>query len=148
VKNKAHRFEDKDPSFFPTNLKPVKIMGVDYVYGTVEATGSALWVVGKDPALYDYFLPEKWRDTPRIRQSVFGQIYRTTTKDNVNLVWKVSRVGELPDWDPIKYDERRILQHGYNSPFEEVALALELTNKGIPTTYPNQNSQNWLERYP
>jgi len=136
LEKQAHRFEDKDPSIFPSNLKPVQIMGVDYVYGPVEGTGGALFVVGKDPALYDYFLPEKWRDTPRIKQSVFGQIYRTKTKDNVNLVWKVSRVGELPDWDPIKYDEKRILEHGYNSPFEEVALALELTGKGIPTTYP------------
>ena len=136
LEKQAHRFEDKDPSTFPSNLKPVHILGVDYVYGHVEATGGALWVVGKDPALYDYFLPEKWRDTPRIKQSVFDQVYRTTTKDNVNLVWKVSRVGELPDWDPIKYDEKRILQYGYNSPFEEIALALELTSKGIPTTYP------------
>jgi len=136
LEKQAHRFEDKDLSTFPSNLKLVQIMGVTYVYGSVEATGGALWVVGKDPILYDYFLPEKWRDTPRIKQSVFGQIYRTTTKDNVHLVWKISRVGELPDWDPIKNDEKKILQHGYNSPFEEIALALELTNKGIPTTYP------------
>jgi hypothetical protein len=132
----AHRFEDKDLSTFPSNLKPVTLFGVEYVYGPVEGTGGALWVVGKDPTLFDYFLPEKWRDTHRIRQSVFDQVYRTTTKDNVHLVWKVSRVGELPDMDPIKKEENRILQHGYNSPFEEFALALELTEKGIPTTYP------------
>ena len=132
----AHRFEDRDLSIFPSNLKPVTIFGVDYIYGLVEGTGGALWVVGKDPTLFDYFLPEKWRDTPRIKQSVFDQVYRTTTKDNIHLVWKVSRVGELPDMDPIKYEENRILQHGYNSPFEEVALALELAAKGIPTTYP------------
>ncbi|RKY10757.1 MAG: hypothetical protein DRP56_00010 [Planctomycetota bacterium] len=75
-------------------MKRVQILGVGYVYGPVEATGGALWVVGKDPTLFDYFLPEKWRDTPRVKQSVFGQIYRTTTKDDVNLVWKVSRVGD------------------------------------------------------
>ena len=34
-------------------------MGVDYVYGEVESTGGALWVVGRDPVLFDYFLPEK-----------------------------------------------------------------------------------------
>ena len=136
LEKQAHRFEDKDFSTFPTNLKLVQIMGVDYVYGTVEATGGALWVVGNDPALYDYFLPEKWRDTPRIKQTVFDQVYRTTTKDNIHLVWKVSRVGELPDMDPIKCEENTILKHGYNSPFEEVALALDLTGKGIPTTYP------------
>jgi len=132
----AHRFEDRASASFPPNLTPVRIMGVDYVFGHVEATGGALWVVGKDPTLFDYFLPEKWRDTPRIKQSVFDQVYRTTTKDNIHLVWKISRVGELPDMDPLKNEENKILQHGYNSPFEEVAFALELGNKGIPTTYP------------
>jgi hypothetical protein len=136
LERQAHRFDYRDPSNFPSNLKLIQIMGVDYVFGLVEGTGGALWVVGKDPNLFDYFLPEKWRDTPRVKQSVFDHVYRTTTKDNVHLVWKVSRVGELPDMDPIKRDENRILQHGYNSPFEEVALALELTDKGIPTTYP------------
>jgi len=132
----AHRFEDRASASFPPNLRPVRMMGVDYVFGHVEGTGGALWVVGKDPTLFDYFLPEKWRDTPRIKQSVFDQVYRTTTKDNIHLVWKVSRVGELPDMGPMKDEENKILQHGYNSPFEEVAFALELGRKGIPTTYP------------
>jgi len=51
-------------------------------------------------------------------------------------VWKVSRVGETPDLDPFRPDEKRILDHGYNSPFEEVALALELSQRGIPAVYP------------
>lgn len=136
LEKQVHRFEDRVPTGFPPNLKPVRIMGVDYVFGHVEGTGGALWVVGKDPTLFDYFLPEKWRDTPRIRQSVFDQVFRTTTKDDIHLVWKVSRVGELPDMDPIKDQENRILQYGYNSPFEEVSLALELNRNGIPTTYP------------
>jgi hypothetical protein len=136
LEKQVHRFDDRVSTGFPPNLTPAQIMGVDYVFGHVEGTGGALWVVGKDPTLFDYFLPEKWRDTPRTRQSVFDQVYRTTTKDNIHLVWKVSRVGELPDMDPIRGEENRILQHGYNSPFEEVALALELDGKGIPTTYP------------
>jgi hypothetical protein len=136
LEKQVHRFDDRESSIFPPNLKHVRIMGVDYVYGSVEGTGGALWVVGKDPTLFDYFLPEKWRSMPKIKQSVFDQVYRTTTKDNIHLVWKVSRVGEMPDMDPIKDEEKRILQHGYNSPFEEVTLALELTEKGIPTTYP------------
>ncbi len=32
--------------------------------------------------------------------------------------------------------ESRILTHGYNSPFEEFSIALELARKGIETTYP------------
>jgi hypothetical protein len=136
LEKQMHRFEDRDQACFPSNLKLVRIMEVDYVYGAVEGTGGALWVVGKDPTLFDYFLPEKWRDTPRIRLSVFDQVYRTTTEDDIHLVWKVSRVGELPDLDPFTDAENKMIEHGYNSPFEEVALSLELKSQGIPTTYP------------
>ena len=49
----ARRFE---PHWqFPEELTPVRIMGVDYVCGQVESTGGALWVVGRDPMLFDYF---------------------------------------------------------------------------------------------
>jgi hypothetical protein len=136
LEGQTHRFEDRDLALMPSNLKLVQIMGVDYIYGPVEGTGGALWVVGKDPTLWDYFLPENWRDTPRIRLSVFDQVYRTTTKDDIHLVWKVSRVGELPDLDPFTDAENRIIEHGYHSPFEEFALAIELNNQGVPTIYP------------
>jgi hypothetical protein len=111
-------------------------MGVDYVYGQVESTGGALWVVGRDPVLFDYFLPEKWRRTPRTRLSAAYEIYETVTKDNVHLVWRVSRVGQIPDADPFVRREKRILAYGYNSPFEEFSIAMELSRQGIETTYP------------
>ena len=130
----AHRFEAREEC--PPHLHRVNLLGVDYVFGNIESTGGALWVVGRDPGLFDYFLPEKWRRTARTRLSVSSQIYETVTKDNIHLVWKVSRVGEIPDMDPFKADEKRILDYGYNSPFEEVALNLELTRRGIATTYP------------
>ena len=111
-------------------------MGVDYIFGEVEATGGALWVVGRDPVLFDYFLPEKWRRTPRTKIGGAPRAFETVTKDNVHLVWRVARVGERPDVDPFVRSERRILRHGYNSPFEEVAIAMELSRKGIETKYP------------
>jgi len=130
----AHRFEPQKE--FPEGLTPVKVMGVDYVYGRVESTGGALWVVGRDPMLFDYFLPEKWRRTPRTRLSSEYQIYETVTQDNVHLVWRVSRVGQIPDTDPFVQREKRILDHGFNSPFEEFSIAMDLSRKGIETTYP------------
>jgi len=130
----AHRFEPHHG--FPPNLSPASVLGVDYVYGQTETTHGALWVVGKDPELFDYFLPEKWRRTPRTKLSVTNEVYETTTKDNVHLVWRVSKVGEQADMDPFKTDERHILTHGYNSPFEEIALSMELSDKGIETIYP------------
>ena len=136
LKKQAERFESKDIIDLPPNLESVRIMDVDYIYGRVEGTDAGLWVVGKDPALFDYFLPVNWRKTPRTKLSYRNQVYRTTTKDNIHLVWKVSRVGEQPDMDPIKEDEQKIIQFGYNSPFEEVALAIELSKKGMQTIYP------------
>ena len=130
----AHRFEDR--AVFPPHLRPVKILGVDYVYGRTESTNGALWVVGKDPELFDYFLPEKWRKTPRTKISLANQVYETTTKDNIRLVWRVSKVGEQPDMDPFKEDERRILDYGYNSPFEEIALSMLLNACGLGAIYP------------
>jgi hypothetical protein len=130
----AHRFEPHE--LFPPELTPVNIMGVDYVFGQVESTGGALWVVGNDPVLFDYFLPEKWRRTPRTKISPAQPVYKTVTKDNVHLVWRVSRVGQIPDADPFVRAEKRILDHGYNSPFEEFAIAMELSRQGIETTYP------------
>jgi len=130
----AHRFEPREQ--FPSGLTAVTIMGVDFVYGQVESTGGALWVVGRDPVLFDYFLPEKWRRTPRTRLSTAYEIYETVTKDNVHLVWRVSRVGQIADADPFVRREKRILAHGYNSPFEEFSIAMELSRRGIETTYP------------
>jgi hypothetical protein len=130
----VHRFEPRE--HFPPGLTPATIMGVDYVYGRVESTGGALWVVGRDPMLFDYFLPEKWRRTPRTRLSAEHEIYQTVTKDNVHLVWRVSRVGQIPDTDPFVRREKRILDYGFNSPFEEFSIAMALSRQGIETTYP------------
>lgn len=130
----AHRFESHEQ--LPLGLTQVTIMGVDYIYGQVESTGGALWVVGRDASLFDYFLPEKWRRTPRTKLASSEQLYRTTTKDNIHLVWRVSRVGERPDCDPFIRNQLRVLAHGYNSPFEEFSIALELSRKGIETKYP------------
>ena len=120
----------------PAHLRPMRILDVDYVHGHSESTQGELWVVGRDPALFDYFLPERWRRTERRRLSQTNEVYHTKTKDNIHLVWKVSRVGEMPEAGAGDARGKRILDHGYNSPFEEFALALELGRLGFPATYP------------
>ncbi|UCF96449.1 MAG: hypothetical protein JSV89_14875 [Spirochaetaceae bacterium] len=130
------RFSATYSDDFPPQLKIVNILGVDYVFGHVESTDGLLWVVGRDPDLFDYFLPERWETTPRTKLSEYHEIYHTVTKDYINMVWKVSKVGIRPDMDPFKEDERKILEHGYNSPFEEVSIAVQLSRKGIRTVYP------------
>jgi len=136
LKRQRDRFAIKIPNKLHPHLHHMNIFGVDYVYGHVESTKGRLWVVGKDPYLFDYFLPERWRQIPRTKISVYSDMYHAVTKDNVHLVWKVSKIGLQPDADPFKKDEKRQLEYGYNSPFEEIAMAVELSQKGIATIYP------------
>lgn len=116
----------------PGHLHGVRILGVDYIHGDCESTNGKLWVVGRDPKLFDYFQPERWRRTKRESLSDSAQVYRTTTKDEIQLVWKVSHVGERPDEEATEAHRA----HGFNSPFEEVAYALELSKAGVASTYP------------
>lgn len=136
LKHQKDRFVPPPGVTFPENLKPTTLLGVDYVYGHSESTQGELWVVGLDPELFDYFLPERWRRTRKNKLSQTNETYYTKTKDNINLVWKVSRCGERPDADPETKSGLHILEHGYNSPFEEFAIALELNRRGFPATYP------------
>jgi hypothetical protein len=136
LKRQKDRFAIEIPKKFHPHLSHVNIFNVDYVYGHVESTKGRLWVAGKDPYLFDYFLPERWEKTPKTKISLHSEMYYTVTKDNIHLVWKLSNVGLMPDMDPFKEDEKSILEYGHNSPFEEVATAMELNSRGIPTTYP------------
>ncbi len=137
LEKQAHRYKvNIKDNKFPPNLFPIEILGVQYVFGHIESTNGMLWVVGKDPILYDYFLPERWENNPKIKLSDIHEIYHAITKENINIVWKVSRVGERPNKKYLKGDKRRILKYGYNSPFEEVNIAIELSKKRVRTIYP------------
>jgi len=117
------------------NSERVTIFGVDYLYGRMP-DGGRLWVVGNDAELFDYFLPERWRRTPRVKLSPENEVYRTRTRDNIDLVYRRSRVGIRPRVDPLLGRGRAIREHGFNSPFEEVAVAERLRAMGIATTVP------------
>ena len=137
LKHMARRFEANVAKPMPAHLQAINILGVDYIYGRAESTGGMLWVVGKDPDLFTYFLPERWRRTPKKKLSARNQIFYTRTKDNINLVWKVSRMGDPPP--QLTNPEARkeaARAYGFNSPFEEFAFALELTRNGVKTVYP------------
>jgi hypothetical protein len=136
LSRQKNRFASQPELVSYPHLKHATFLGVDYVYGRAESTDGILWVVGRDPGLFDYFLPERWEHTPRTKLSANHEIYHTLTKDGIHLVWKVSKVGMLPDVDPFAEEERRILEYGFNSPFEEVSFALELSDRGIRTVYP------------
>ncbi len=130
----AKRFESPIAQTPPPHLKRARVLGVDYIVGRAVSTGGVLWVVGRDPDLLNFFLPERWRRTPKRSLSPRNNVFHTKTKDNVNLVWRVSRMGERVTGDrPLS---ERAAEWGYNSPFEEFAIALELSRRGLPTTYP------------
>ncbi len=136
LKKQRDRFGVEPESAFPAHLSPARILGVDYVHGATESTGGALWVVGRDPGLFDYFQPERWRRTPRTRLSTVNEVYRTKTKDDIHVVWRVSRVGERPEGDASETAGEPKAFQGFNSPFEEFAFALRLAEAGVPTVYP------------
>jgi hypothetical protein len=136
LEHMAKRFEVNLSKPLPAHLKSVKILGVEYIFGLTQSTGGLLWVVGKDPDLFNYFLPERWRRTPKRKLSKRTETYLTRTKDNINLVWKVSRMGDRPPVADDSDRSRLILEHGFNSPIEEFSHALELSCAGARTVYP------------
>ena len=113
----------------PEHLDRREILGVAYIHGPCESTNGQLWVVGRDPQLFDYFQPERWRRTPSTSLSETARVCHTRTKDGIELVWKVAHLGEKPE-DPAA------AENGYNSPFEEFAYAMRLSAAGVGTTYP------------
>ncbi len=119
----------------PPFLTQNEIFNVPYVHGHVESTGGLLWVVGCNPRLFDYFLPERWRRTPCRSLSNNHETFYTLTKDNIHIVWKTSLVGEKLQVDKEGHHGTTICDYGFNSPFEEFAIAHFLTNNGIPTVY-------------
>ena len=137
---RRHSYLDDQRDRFNSTLLPPfltqnDIMGVPYVQGHVESTGGLLWVVGRNPHLFDYFLPERWRRTPCIPLSKDHEVFYTVTKDNVHIVWKTSRVGEMPLPDDKGKQASLINEYGINSPFEEFAIAHFLEDNGIQTVY-------------
>ncbi|HUI91585.1 MAG TPA: hypothetical protein VLX68_04970 [Chitinivibrionales bacterium] len=123
------------PTPMPAYLQAQEVLGVPYIHGHVESTGGQLWVVGRNARLFDYFLPERWRRTASWRLSEDNEVYYTVTKDNVHIVWKTSRVGETPAAGRDEERNRKALEYGYNSPFEEFAIAQELGASGVACVY-------------
>jgi hypothetical protein len=125
-----HRF---DKTVVPPHLEQIEVFDVPYIVGQAESTGGTLWVVGRNAGLFDYFLPERWRKTPCWLLPGTEESYYTITKDNVHLVWKTSRVGEVPS--AAEHEGTAAGQWGFNSPFEEAAIAHFLNDHGAPTVY-------------
>jgi hypothetical protein len=130
------RFRPRDAAAVEmASLRPCNVLGVDYLVGTCQSTGGRIWIVGNDPGLLPYLLPERWR-AKQVKLSQRGETYYAQTKDRAQVVWKVSRVGELPPGDLSDPDYRRMLMQGINSPFEEVSYALELSRRGVDAVAP------------
>lgn len=118
-----------------TAVQPARILGVDYQFGAAT-DGGELWVVGHEPRLFDYFIPDRWRRTRRVKLSPADEVYRTRTRDQIDMVYRRSRVGLRPRVDPLTSTGRRIRESGFNTPFEEVAIAERLRPLGVHTTMP------------
>ena len=129
------RFDDANLKTMPSELKSLAVNEIPYIFGPTP-NGGKLWVVGNNHKLFDFFLPEKWRSRDRIRLSSKNEVYHSVTPDNIHLVYKRSRVGILPESNPLDDDPSPIVQHGYNSPFQEVRIAEDLHNNAISAIHP------------
>ncbi len=114
--------------------KVTTVFGLPYLEAEAGSSGGRLWVAGTTEELIDYFIPEKWQTTPRQRLSRSGGTYLTTTKDNIKLVVKESRVGDRPVYDPLLEKGDDAVCFGYNSPFEEAAVSAAMEKAGLPAT--------------
>jgi hypothetical protein len=123
----SHREENIE---LPSNLCRDVVLGLDYVHGPVESTGGHLWVVGHNPRLFDFFLPERWRKTALWRLADDTEISYTITKDGVHLLWVPSRVGEA---GPPNAKGRG---RGYLGPFETFSTLRTLSRAGVPVVAP------------
>ena len=130
----SHRWEEPS-SGLPPHLNHMKILGVNYLFG-IGPNGGKIWTVGNCPDLFDFFLPDRWRRTQRRKLSPTNEVYRTRTRDDIHVVYRRSRMGETPSVDPYYEHWKRIREYGYNSPFEEFAIAEHLRQAGLPTAYP------------
>jgi hypothetical protein len=119
----------------PSHLAVADILGVPYIFGHAESTGGRLWVVGRNGRLFDYFLPERWRKTHSWKLSENNEVFYTVTKDHIHLVWKTSRVGEAPPVTSSGLYSEKVREYGFNSPFEEFAIAFFCASHGVPSVY-------------
>jgi len=129
------RFDPASAEGMPEDLKRMTVDGVPYIFGPTP-NGGKLWVVGNNYRLVDFFLPERWRSRDRIRLSSANEVYHSVTPDNIHLVYKRSRVGVLPESNPLQDGPSPMVENGYNSPFEEVCIAEYLRKNGVNTTHP------------
>lgn len=129
------RYHEANLRTMPTELKSLTVNHIPYIFGATP-NGGKLWVVGNNHKLFDFFLPEKWRSSDRIRLSSKNEVYHSITPDNIHLVYKRSRVGILPESNPLDPGQSPIVRHGYNSPFEEVFIAEDLWKNGISAIHP------------
>ena len=130
------RFSVEAQVFEDMQFKYVTVLDVDYVYVHAESTNGRLWVIGKDADLVDFFLPERWLFSPRTRLCTSHEIFHIVTKDEIHIVSKLSKAGMVPNVDPYRKSDHRLLHFGYNTAFEEVSLALSLSRNNIRVVYP------------
>jgi hypothetical protein len=123
------------PTQLPSHLHVQEIFGIPYVCGHVESTDGMLWVVGRNARLFDYFLPERWRTSQSVPLSTSNEVFYVRTKDNIHLVRKTSRVGEMPGQIFGDWRDDRARERGFNSPYEAFSVAQRLSEAGVPTVY-------------
>ena len=127
LKHMARRFEADAAKPMPAHLHATNVLGVDYIFGRAESTGGLLWVVGKDPDLFNVFpagtLAAHAQEKALRAQPVFLHAHQGQHQSGLESFAH----GRTRRW--LTQSERTAgggAGHGFNSPFEEFAFALEM----------------------
>ncbi len=125
-----------------TEAEVISLIGVDYLRLKTR-DGGDLYLTRFGMPFRDHLAPENWYapdwfNEQRVRLAGTSVIYRLPTRPvhgiSLNLVLRFSRVGEEVPLDPLTLSEN--IETEFNSPFEEIALVMELRVASIRAARP------------
>jgi len=125
-----------------TEAKAISLIGVDYAWLRTR-DGGDLYLTRFGAPFRNHLAPENWYASDwftarRVRLAGTSVIYKLPTRPvcgtSLDLVVRFSRVGEEIPLDPLLLSQN--LQTEFNSPFEEIALVMELRAGSVGTSRP------------
>lgn len=125
-----------------TGAEVISLIGVDY-FRFKTRDGGDLYLTRFGVPFRDHLAPENWYapdwfNEQRVRLRGTSAIYKVPTRPvhgiSLDLVVRFSRVGEEVPLDPLTLSEN--IQTEFNSPFEEIALVMELRAASIGASRP------------
>jgi len=125
-----------------TGAEVISLIGVDY-FRFKTRDGGDLYLTRFGVPFRDHLAPENWYapdwfNEQRVRLVGTSAIYKVPTRHvcgtSLDLVVRFSRVGEEVPLDPLTLCQN--VEAEFNSPFEEIALVMELRAASVDASHP------------